>query len=218
MILVVGGVKGGVGKSTIAANLVAIRAAAGRSVLLADADTQGTSQMWAAARAESKLAAAALTTVALSGRAIRDELLRLAQRFDDVIVDAGARDTVTQRAALTAADMLLAPFQPRGPALWTLPDLAATLAEIRTVNPTMAARVFVNLADANPRVTDNADAEAALAEYADALTLAPCRVVMRKAIADAHVQGLAAFEARPADPKAVAELAALAAFVFGEKP
>ena len=43
MIITVGGIKGGSGKSTVATNLVVLRSLEGRDVLLVDADTQTTS-------------------------------------------------------------------------------------------------------------------------------------------------------------------------------
>ena len=42
MIITVGGIKGGSGKSTVATNLAVLRARAGRDVLLVDADGQET--------------------------------------------------------------------------------------------------------------------------------------------------------------------------------
>src|SRR3954468_18188642 len=44
MIAAIGGTKGGSGKSTIAINMAVMLAAAGRDVLLVDADEQGTSR------------------------------------------------------------------------------------------------------------------------------------------------------------------------------
>ncbi|HYO90311.1 MAG TPA: ParA family protein, partial [Pyrinomonadaceae bacterium] len=43
MIIVVGGIKGGSGKTTVATNLAVIRSAEGHDVLLIDADDQETS-------------------------------------------------------------------------------------------------------------------------------------------------------------------------------
>ena len=52
MILLLGGEKGGTGKTTIATNLAALRAAAGYDVLLIDTDRQGTAAAWCQVRAE----------------------------------------------------------------------------------------------------------------------------------------------------------------------
>lgn len=213
MIVVVGGIKGGVGKSTIAANLAVMAARSGRSVLLADADTQATTMTWAGVRAEAMTVTAAVTTVAISGRQARDELLRLAQKFDAVIVDAGARDTTTQRASLSVAATLLLPFPPRGPDLWTLDAVADQVTEIRAINPSLKAVAFVNRADAVGN--DNAEAEAAFAEHVGVIDAAPLRIGTRKGIATAHLMGLAAMEAPRPDPKAAAELDALFQYIFG---
>ena len=45
MIVLVGGEKGGVGKTTRAVNLAAIRGRAGRDVLLSDADKQASANL-----------------------------------------------------------------------------------------------------------------------------------------------------------------------------
>jgi chromosome partitioning protein len=100
-ILVVGGTKGGIGKSTLAANLAVLAARARQDVLLIDADPQETTATWAAARADQPTELAPVTTVTIIGKQIREELKRLAGKYQIIIVDAGARDTTTQRAALS---------------------------------------------------------------------------------------------------------------------
>ena len=54
MITVVGGTKGGSGKSTVATNLAVMLATAGRDVLLVDADDQETSSDFTAMRNETR--------------------------------------------------------------------------------------------------------------------------------------------------------------------
>jgi chromosome partitioning protein len=213
MIIVVAGIKGGVGKSTIAANLAVIAAADGLAVLLVDSDAQQTSLTWAAARATNPAARYPVTTVAVIGPQIAGELRRLAGRYDLVIVDAGARDTDTQRIALAVADLALLPLPPRGPDLWTLDAMAATLRTVRQLaNPALPACVFVNRAD--PIGTDNAEAETAFAEHADDMTAAPVRVGNRKGIATAHLVGLGVIEAPRPDGKAADELLMLYRHAF----
>lgn len=208
MIIVIGGIKGGIGKSTIAANLAVLDARAGRNVLLIDADSsdQQTSLRWAAARNERE-GLVALTTMALHGRTIRAELKRLAERYDTIIVDPAARDSDTQRSALSVADLVLLPFPPRGPDLWTIDGVVEMIQDVRLINPGLRAACFVNRADSVGSF--NEEAELAFAEHADSVESLPIRVGNRKAIATAHLVGLAAIEQPRPDPKAVAELESL---------
>ena len=206
-ILVAGGIKGGIGKSTLAANLAVLASRAGKEVLLIDADPQETTATWAAARSEQTGSLAPVTTVSIVGKQIRDELRRLSEKYAVVIIDAGARDTSTQRAALSVANLVLLPFPPRGPDLWTLDAVAQTVSDIRTINERLRAVAFVNRAD--PIGNDNAEAEAAFAEHSEVIEAAPVRVGNRKGIATSHLMGLAACEAQRPDAKAIAELDAL---------
>lgn len=212
MIFVVGGIKGGVGKSTIADNLAVLSARDGRDVLLVDGDDQATTMTWAAVRGETA-GVTPITTIALSGNQARAELERLGNRFEVIIVDAGARDTTTQRAALSVADVVVLPFPARGPDLWTLDKVADTVTEVRTINRALRALVFVNKADAQG--DDNAEAEAAFREHAE-FEILPVRVGARKAIAAAHLVGLGVGEMpRPKrDVKAITEMEALFRCIF----
>jgi len=213
MILLVGGIKGGAGKSTLAANLSVLAARDGRDVLLVDGDSQETTMTWASARSErGTVSTDRVTTVALVGKGVRDELRRLRPKYDVIVIDAGARDTTTQRSAMTIADTVLLPFAPRGPDLWTIEAVIELVTEIRAVNEGLRALAMVNRAD--PIGGDNAEAEAAFAEHADVLETVPLRVGNRKAIALAHLLGLAAVEMVRTDPKAVAELDALYRYVL----
>jgi chromosome partitioning protein len=213
MILVVGGIKGGAGKSTVAANLSALRAARGREVLLVDGDDQETTMLWASTRAEvSPPGNERLTCIQLRGAAARSEVLKLAPRYSEVIVDVGGRDTTTQRAALTVAEVLLLPVPPRGPDVWTLEKVSALVEEVRTVNPGLKAWAFLNRADAQGR--DNEDAVGFIKET-PGLEFIPPRLGDRKAFPNAHTQGLAVTEYKPHDPKAVQELEELYRYCFG---
>jgi chromosome partitioning protein len=144
MIIVIGGIKGGAGKSTIAANLAARRAIES-NVLLVDGDEQETTTLWAATRSENlPQQNSNLTCIQLRGRAARDEVLKLSAHYQDVLIDVGGRDTTTQRAALTIANLVLLPLPPRGPDIWTLDKVAELLEEVRTVNPDLVAWDRIN--------------------------------------------------------------------------
>src|ERR1035438_7988840 len=55
MLVLVGGEKGGVGKTTLTLNLAAMRARAGKDVLLVDGDKQASANLWAGIRREAKV-------------------------------------------------------------------------------------------------------------------------------------------------------------------
>ena len=206
MIVTVGGIKGGSGKSTVATNLAVLRAAAGHDVLLVDADEQETASDFTILRNERLEGGAGFTAIKLAGAAVRTEIHRLAGKYDDVIIDTGGRDTTSQRAALTVSNVLLVPFVPRSFDVWTLEKVSELVAEMRTVNPGLAAFAFINRAD--PRGQDNADAEDVIRETSE-LTLMPTPFGTRKAFGNAAARGLAVTELRPQDAKATDEVMAL---------
>ena len=99
MIVVVGGTKGGTGKSTVAANLTVMLAAAGRDVLLVDADEQETSTDFTNMRNQTRAEGAGYTCVALTGRAVPTEVRRLAPKYQEIVIDTGGTNAASQRAA-----------------------------------------------------------------------------------------------------------------------
>jgi chromosome partitioning protein len=205
MILAVGHVKGGVGKTTLAVNLAIVRASAGQEVLLVDGDEQGTALLFTELRT-AQLGTPGYTAVRLQGTALRTQVRQLAPKYDDLIIDVGGRDTGSLRAALTVAHTLLIPVQPRSFDIWAVDQVAALLTEAREINADIRAVAVLNVADAQGR--DNADADEALHEIAG-IDVLPLTIGRRKAFPNAAARGRAVTEAMPRDAKAVAEVHAL---------
>jgi chromosome partitioning protein len=214
MILVAGGTKGGSGKTTIATTLAIMRAAVGRDILLIDADDQETASDFTVLRNERLPGGAGYTSIKLTGSAVRTETQRLVSKYDDVIVDTGGRDTASQRAALTVAEVLLVPCLPRSFDIWTLEKVAQLVRDIRSVNPALQAYTFLNRAD--PAGPDNDEAAEVLREAAELAFLAT-PIGARKAFGKAAAQGLAVTELKPPDEKAIQEMQALCGAVFQHK-
>src|SRR5512134_701942 len=196
MITVCGGIKGGSGKTTVATNLAIMRVSSGGDVLLIDADDQETSFDFTVLRNERREGDAGYTCIKLTGAALRTETLRLAEKYQDIVIDTGGRDTTSQRAALSVADVLLVPFVPRSFDVWTLEKVARVVDEVHALNSNLIAYAFLNRAD--PRGQDNEEAAAAIRDT-QALTFLDTPLGSRKAFANAGAVGLCVCELLPND-------------------
>lgn len=209
MILAVGNVKGGVGKTTLAVNLTIALTRSGRDVLLIDGDEQATAIAFTELRTTQKNGKPGYTAVSLQGGAIRTQVRQLAAKYSDIVIDVGGRDTGSLRAALTVADVVLVPVQPRSFDLWGVDQTADLVKEAREINERLRAISVINAAD--PQGKDNEAAAEALREV-DGMELAPGFIVRRKAFPNAAAAGLSVLEHD--DPKAIEELNRLTEVLF----
>jgi chromosome partitioning protein len=214
MIILCGGTKGGIGKTTIATNLAAIRAArmGEGKVALIDADPQESAYKFTQLRNELEelRGHAGFHCFKLTGKPVRSEGLGLAEKYQDVIIDAGVGDSTGQRAGMTIADLLVLPFRPSSYDVWTLGALDQLIAEMHSVNPRLRVIAFLNQADHVGH--DNAQAAEMLRE-AENVKLADFQIGYRKAFRNTAV-GRAVTELSPQDLKASAEMMALYEAVF----
>jgi len=214
MIITVGGTKGGGGKTTIATNLAIIRANEGREVLLVDADDQGTASSFTSLRNANRKKGAGYISVRLLGEELINSFKSLKAKYEDIIIDAGGRDTESHRAALSMADVSVIPFQPSSFDVWELGKASMAIKEARAFNPKLKAYTLINMAD--PRGSDN-DAAAEYAGDIKDIKLIPTVIVTRKAFRRAAAQGLSVTELKPQDSKAFEEMMALYDYAFGIK-
>ncbi len=213
MIVTVGNTKGGVGKTTLAVNIAIARALAGREVWLIDGDRQGTAQTAISIRADAGHTPGIACATYPDGPTLRAQVQQQSAKFDDIIIDAGGRDSTALRAALVLSDVLLVPFQPRSYDVWALNDIAALVDEARSVRDGLRAFAILNCADPGDASTDNTEAAEAVADVPQFEYLsAPIR--RRKAFANAAGQGLSVLEIKPGDKKAKDELNTLINILF----
>lgn len=211
MIITVGGIKGGTGKTTIAVNLGIALALASKDVLLVDADDQGTATDFAALRNQQGETLVSYTAIQLAGKAVREQVLKLKDKFDFIIIDTGGRDTTSQRAALSVSDILLIPLAPRSFDMWTIDLISRLIEEIAVINPALQAFSFLNRADV--RGHENTTAQEILSEK-DNITMLPVVISNRKAFSDACALGKAVVENVKKNQKASLEIEKLIKFVL----
>src|SRR5215467_5104960 len=119
MVLVIGRTKGGSGKTLLATNLTVFRAGEGHDVLLIDADEQGSAMDFTRQRQQRMKDGPGYTAIQTREADVAVQVRQMAQKYDDIIIDVGGRDTASQRAALAVAQTLLIPFSPTSVDLWT---------------------------------------------------------------------------------------------------
>lgn len=212
-IYTVANTKGGVGKTTVALNMAVELARMQREVSLVNGDRQNTLGIAVENRAAEGIEPALPCFHFPDGPILRSQVQLMRQKYSDIVIDVGGRDSTALRAALYLTDVLLVPFQPRSMDVWALDDIAALIKEANSTRDTLRAFAVLNMADPGEHSSDNADAAAAVGGLLELAYLdSPLR--RRKAFADAAGLGLAVTEARRRDPKAIGEFNRLMACLF----
>lgn len=213
MIVVIGGEKGGTGKTTISTNLAQIRANKGGDVLLVDTDKQESAYSWASLREEDNIEPT-VHKVEKTGKNIVKDLQDLANRYEDLIIDTGGRDTAELRASLLVADVLYLPIQASQFDIWSLEKMEDIIAECQIMNPDLKSYTVINRASTNPKISEVKEAEHLVSESE---TLPFSGIILRERVAyrKAGSLGLGVCELKPQDPKAASEINALYSLIFG---
>ena len=86
MIILIGGEKGGTGKTTLAISLAALRAMDGKDVLLIDTDRQS-SALYRSRKQTEAGHSPRIPCIQLFGKGLQPEVLDLSSRYDDIILD-----------------------------------------------------------------------------------------------------------------------------------
>jgi chromosome partitioning protein len=141
-VIAIANTKGGVGKSTLAGNLTwALATQTGHRVLLVDADPQASVTKWFdLATDDLPFDRTQLTTA----RVLHQQLPRLRQQYNLIIVDCPPMQTDVTAAAVTQADLGLVPVLPSPLDVLAYSELVPLLRQAQGMNPSLALRFVIN--------------------------------------------------------------------------
>jgi chromosome partitioning protein len=187
-IVTIGNTKGGVGKSTIAANLAVAAVSEGKRTLLVDADEQGSTLDFRSIREADNIKAVSITTPTL-----HKDIAAFSDSYDLVIIDVGGKNSKTFRSAIVATGaggLYLVPCLPSTYDIWSTEQAMMLLQEVRSICPgEVNGRLLVNQMQSGTIMAREAeDALVAMAEEFECPVLST-RLHLRAAYKTAIMSG-----------------------------
>lgn len=212
MITLLGGTKGGAGKTTAAINIATALAHAGARVMVVDVDKQRSAAKWHARRVEAGHEPA-MTLVEKQGN-VHATIVDLDKHYDHVIVDAAGDDNQEMRTAMTAADLMIVVLRPSQLDVETLEEFTDVIDTAKDFNPGLQVRSLISQAPTNHNETETVDVTEYIVEFPQVKPLETV-LYLRKAYRDSLADGRGVTEV-PGSPgkKARGEIQELVAEVY----
>jgi chromosome partitioning protein len=189
MIISVQNQKGGVGKTTLAIHIAHALVLSGGTVMLIDADPQGSARDWAAAR-EGK---PPFAVVGLDRPTIHRDLPAIAQNYTHVVIDGPPRVTELARSAIIAADIVIIPVQPSPYDVWAAQEVVNLIKEASVFKESLKSVFVINRKIVNTAI--GRDVTEALAGFE--IPVLRSHICQRVAFAESAATGQTVFETEP---------------------
>lgn len=212
MIVAIVNQHGNADRSIVARNLAVLRARSGRKVCLAMTGLWHGGYLWGEARSAARIRPW-LDVRSLGTRAVGDRLAGLRRLFNDIVVDAGARDTEECRRVLGAARVIVVPARGGEVDLVGQYTLARRLNAARALNPEVRI-LFVAVCTVGDAEPDNEAALLAHVHRVGTARLAPVR--LHEPGAYAYGEGRCVCDAETCDPELADEMHALYREVYAQ--
>lgn len=164
-VIVMGGEKGGTGKTTISVNIAIMRALMGHDVLFVDADKQRSGAKFFDRRNGNGVKPE-ITCVNILGKHLNSELDRMATRYENIIVDVGGRDSVELRSALVARCVTdwYSPIQPSEFDMDTLETIEELSELSQAYNQNLQTHIILNACSTHAQTKTTDEAKAVIKE------------------------------------------------------
>ncbi len=208
MITVVGNLKGGCGKSTVAFNLAVWLARHDQPLNVLDLDPQRTLADTAEVRTEEGYGPQ------FKVQAGGPELLAsVDKKRGEYVIDVGTADMVAMCNAIALADRVLIPVPPSQADIWSTQRFLQMIVKV-SEGSGPEVRLFVNRADTHQAIRESDEAEEALSELAGVEVMRE-RLCQRTAYRRSFSEGMGVFELSPRS-KAAGEFAAFGKALYPE--
>jgi chromosome partitioning protein len=210
MIILLGGQKGGCGKTTITTNLSSYLQTNNKDVLILDSDVQASSSFWCSLR-DRNVNVKRISNVQKYGVSVRNEIITLKDKYTDIVIDTGGRDSVELRAAMVVSDIAIFPLKPSQYDMWTIKYNLDLFEEVKTINSNLKLFFLLNGVSVNPAMKDAQEACEYIKEIIEGEKIQDVYLV-NNVIRDRIVykrsalKGQSIFEYEPLDTKAILEL------------
>lgn len=225
-VVVIGGSKGGTGKTTVAINLAVISVNEGKKTLLIDTDRQQTATDWVNSRddkidkqiKDGLIPIKRLPCIQKYGAHVHKEITSFRESYDHIIVDAGGFDSYELRSSMLAADRFYAPLKASQNDIWALSNLLEIIKAAKINNPNLIAKAFFNDVESHPNVKTLKEAQEAVnSEDENILEMSNITIRSRICFKTSIPKGRGITELERKDAKAIEEIMAVYNDIFNKE-
>ncbi|RYE05569.1 MAG: chromosome partitioning protein ParA [Rickettsiaceae bacterium] len=148
MLILIGGEKGGTGKSCLTQNLAVILQKIDANLLIIDCDPQKTTSDWIQERNNNSIKPH-IECVQMYGN-ILNNLEKVKIKYETILIDCGGQDSKALRSSLVTCTHALFPIRPKRRDLKTIKHLEELVEEAKITNPNMKYSMLINQAPSLP--------------------------------------------------------------------
>lgn len=212
--VLIGGEKGGTGKSTIAINIALMLKLAGYDTHLVDCDKQMSSLKLSSRRSANEIEPQLVCTH-LQGDQLQVPLADLSEKYEAVVIDSGGQDSVELRSAMISpsVNQIIVPIQPGFFDVETLMGMNKLVSTSKIYNPKLESKCLISRASTHYQDTTASEARAFIQSELDALKDMETVVRDRKPYGYSVASGECVYEyenrTRAKDKKATKEICSL---------